>query len=40
MLLSGQYCFLGCADKFQTGYDEPLRHTMYVDKIFSGTPPV
>ena len=21
-----------CADKFQTGYDEPLLHTMYVDK--------
>ena len=25
-----------CADKFQTGYDEPLLHTMYVDKILSG----
>src|SRR5262249_53140387 len=24
------------ADKFQTGYDEPLLHTMYVDKILSG----
>jgi len=23
------------ADKFQTGYDEPLMHTMYVDKILS-----
>ena len=22
--------FLICADKFQTGYDEPLLHTMYV----------
>ena len=27
------YRFLICADKFQTGYDEPLLHTMYVDKI-------
>lgn len=26
------YRFLVCADKFQTGYDEPLLHTMYVDK--------
>ena len=25
-----------CAEKFQTGYDEPLLHTMYVDKILSG----
>jgi len=24
------------ADKFQTGYDEPLLHTMYVDKTLSG----
>ena len=30
------YRFLVCADKFQTGYDEPLLHTMYVDKILSG----
>ena len=28
--------FLICADKFQTGYDESLLHTMYVDKILSG----
>ncbi len=28
--------FLICADKFQTGYDEPLLHTMYVDKSLSG----
>ena len=28
--------FLICAEKFQTGYDEPLLHTMYVDKILSG----
>jgi len=26
------YRFLIVADKFQTGYDEPLMHTMYVDK--------
>src|SRR5438876_1015787 len=30
------YRFLVCADKFQTGYDEPLLHTMYVDKLLSG----
>jgi type I restriction enzyme R subunit len=30
------YRFLVAADKFQTGYDEPLLHTMYVDKILSG----
>ena len=30
------YRFLICADKFQTGYDEPLLHTMYVDKPLSG----
>jgi type I restriction enzyme, R subunit len=30
------YRFLVCADKFQTGYDEPLLHTMYVDKHLSG----
>ena len=29
------YRFLICADKFQTGYDEPLLHTMYVDKQLS-----
>jgi type I restriction enzyme R subunit len=28
--------FLICADKFQTGYDEPLLHAMYVDKVLSG----
>ncbi len=32
----GPYRFLVCADKFQTGYDEPLLHTMYVDKPLSG----
>lgn len=29
------YRFLICADKFQTGYDEPLLHTMYVDKMLT-----
>lgn len=30
------YKFLIVAEKFQTGFDEPLLHTMYVDKILSG----
>ncbi|MDX9974310.1 MAG: type I restriction endonuclease subunit R [FCB group bacterium] len=30
------YRFLVVAEKFQTGYDEPLLHTMYVDKILAG----
>jgi type I restriction enzyme R subunit len=30
------YRILVVAEKFQTGYDEPLLHTMYVDKILSG----
>ena len=30
------YRVLVCADKFQTGYDEPLLHTMYVDKTLAG----
>ncbi|HEX3048467.1 MAG TPA: type I restriction endonuclease [Bacillota bacterium] len=29
------YRFLIVADKFQTGFDEPLLHTMYVDKALS-----
>jgi len=29
------YRLLVCAEKFQTGYDEPLLHTMYVDKPLS-----
>ncbi len=29
------YRFLIVADKYQTGYDEPLLHTMYVDKILN-----
>jgi type I restriction enzyme, R subunit len=35
-IASDPYRFLICADKFQTGYDEPLLHTMYVDKALSG----
>jgi type I restriction enzyme R subunit len=30
------YRLLIVADKFQTGYDEPLLHTMYVDKPLTG----
>ncbi|WP_278601237.1 type I restriction enzyme subunit R domain-containing protein [Clostridium tertium] len=30
-----QYRILVVANKFQTGYDEPLLHTMYVDKMLS-----
>ncbi len=30
------YRILVCAEKFQTGYDEPLMNTMYVDKNLSG----
>ncbi|MGA2625458.1 MAG: type I restriction endonuclease subunit R [Candidatus Bathyarchaeia archaeon] len=30
------YRFLIVAEKFQTGYDEPLLHSMYVDKPLSG----
>lgn len=30
------YRILIVADKFQTGFDEPLLHTMYVDKSLSG----
>lgn len=29
------YRFLIVADKYQTGYDQPLLHTMYVDKILN-----
>jgi len=32
----GEFRFLICADKFQMGYDEPLLHTMYVDKPLAG----
>ena len=36
MIRTDPYRFLICADKFQTGYDESLLHTMYVDKPLSG----
>ena len=36
MFQEDPYRFLICADKFQTGYDEPFLHTMYVDKTLSG----
>lgn len=36
MIQDDPYRFLICADKFQTGYDEPLLHTMYVDKPLAG----
>jgi len=36
MIQKDPYRFLIVADKFQTGYDEPLLHTMYVDKTLSG----
>ena len=35
-IVEDPYRFLVVADKFQTGYDEPLLHTMYVDKPLSG----
>src|ERR1019366_9391051 len=35
-IVEDPYRFLICAEKFQTGYDEPLLHTMYVDKVLSG----
>ena len=33
---SDQYKILLVADKYQTGFDQPLLHTMYVDKKLSG----
>ncbi|WP_240329205.1 DEAD/DEAH box helicase family protein [Helicobacter suis] len=30
------YRFLIVADKYQTGFDQPLLHTMYIDKVLSG----
>ena len=33
---TNQYQFLICANKYQTGYDEPLLQTMYVDKKLGG----
>jgi len=31
-----EYQLLIVADKYQTGFDQPLLHTMYVDKVLSG----
>ncbi len=36
MIQEDPHRMLVCAEKFQTGYDEPLLHTMYVDKPLSG----
>ncbi|KZB90376.1 restriction endonuclease subunit R [Bacillus sp. VT 712] len=33
---TSRYHFLIVADKYQTGFDQPLLHTMYVDKKLSG----
>lgn len=33
---SGNYQVLLVADKYQTGFDQPLLHTMFVDKVLSG----
>ncbi len=33
---TGDYRLLIVADKYQTGFDQPLLHTMYVDKKLSG----
>lgn len=33
---SGEYQVLLVADKYQTGFDQPLLHSMYVDKRLSG----
>jgi len=33
---SGEYQLLLVAEKYQTGFDQPLLHTMYVDKKLSG----
>ena len=31
-----QYQIMVVAEKFQTGFDQPLLHTMYVDKVLTG----
>ena len=33
---TGEYQLLLVAEKFQTGFDQPLLHTMYIDKKLSG----
>lgn len=35
-LKADEYKFLIVANKYQTGFDEPLLHTMYVDKMLGG----
>lgn len=35
MFKQDEYRFLVVANKFQTGFDQPLLHTMYVDKLLS-----
>jgi len=36
VFMKSEYRFLIVADKFQTGFDQPLLHTMYVDKKLGG----
>ena len=36
---SDEYQVLIVAEKFQTGFDQPLLHTMYVDKSSPASPP-
>ncbi len=36
MFKRDEYRILICANKFQTGFDQPLLHTMYVDKKLEG----
>ncbi|HRX82464.1 MAG TPA: hypothetical protein P5307_25535, partial [Pirellulaceae bacterium] len=33
---TAEYCVLIVAEKYQTGFDQPLLHTMYVDKRLGG----
>ena len=33
---TGEYQVLLVAEKYQTGFDQPLLHTMYVDKRLAG----
>ena len=33
---TGEYQVLVVAEKYQTGFDQPLLHTMYVDKVLTG----
>lgn len=36
MFNTGEYQVLVVAEKYQTGFDQPLLHTMYVDKVLTG----